>query len=336
MERLSDYDYDLPPEAIAQRPLEDRSASKLLWLPRQAGPVRHLEFAEVLDVLQGGDLLVVNDTRVTALRVFGRKPTGAEVELLLLREEQPGLYRAMARPGRRLRTGAQVELEGGLRATIQGEVGAERLVQLEPQENLKATLARIGEVPLPPYIHERIASPERYQTVYASRDGSAAAPTAGLHFTPEILEGLRRKGVQIATVTLDVGLDTFRPVESEDLSQHTMHGERCGVPPETVAAVESCRGRIIAVGTTTVRTLESFSSGIRQLRSGEMETRLFIRPGYEFKVVDGMFTNFHLPRTTMLMMISAMASRDRVLDAYSEALQCGYRFLSFGDSMLIL
>jgi S-adenosylmethionine:tRNA ribosyltransferase-isomerase len=212
----------------------------------------------------------------------------------------------------------------------------QKLLRFEQVEDLSAKLARIGQVPLPPYIHAALDEPERYQTVYASIGGSAAAPTAGLHFTSAILTALAAKGVQIARVTLDVGLDTFRPVQSEDLSEHQMHGERCSVPPETAEAVANCSGRVIAVGTTAARTLESFASGRGRLETGAQTTSIFIRPGYEFQIIDGMFTNFHMPKTTMIMMISAMARRENVLYAYREALKKGYRFLSFGDAMLIL
>ena len=336
MDRLSDYDYDLPERLIAQTPLEDRAASRLLVLPKVGGPVEHRHFSEVPSLLQGGDLLVLNDTRVTALRLQGRKPTGAAVEALLLGEPSPGTFIALMRPGKRLRTGARVEFED-LRATVEAELpDGQRRLAFDPDPSLASRLREIGTVPLPPYIHAALADPERYQTVVARTPGSAAAPTAALHFTPALLTALRAKGVETATVTLSVGLDTFRPVESEDLDGHSMHGEVCEVPPETAEAVARCQGRIVAVGTTSVRTLETFAEAPRRLATGRRTSRLFIRPGYEWQVVDGMFTNFHLPRTTMLMMLSALVGRRRLFEAYEEAVREEYRFLSFGDSMLVL
>lgn len=334
MDRLSDYDYLLPESAIAQEPLADRAASRLLWLHKETGEVEHRVFRDVPQLLEPGDLLVLNDTRVTALRLFGNKPTGGQVEVLLLKELEPQVFVALARPGKRLQPGAKIYfLEGVECEVVQNlEDGQKKLRFNVSLERLQA----IGQVPLPPYINTALGEPERYQTVYATVGGSAAAPTAGLHFTSEILSELEERGVGIARVTLDVGLDTFRPVQAEVLSEHHMHGERCSVPPETAEAVATCTGRVIAVGTTAVRTLESLAEGPRKLGSGTHTTSIFIRPGYRFQIVDGMFTNFHLPRTTMLMMISAMAGRENVLYAYQEALERQYRFLSFGDAMLIL
>ena len=336
MDRLSDYDYLLPESLIAQTPLDDRSASRLLHLPLDGGPVRHRLFTDVPEILREGDLLVLNDTRVSALRLRGRKPTGAEVEALLLSEPTSGTFVALMRPGKRLRTGARV-LFDDLQATIEAELpdGMRRL-RFDPHPMLSTRLHEIGTVPLPPYIHTALPDAERYQTVIAHVPGSAAAPTAALHFTPELLGALQARGVEIATVTLSVGLDTFRPVEKEDLAGHVMHGEVCEVSPETADAVARCRGRIVAVGTTSVRTLETFAVGPRRLATGRRDSKLFIRPGFEWRIVDGMFTNFHLPKTTMLMMLSAMVGRDRLFAAYAEAVEARYRFLSFGDSMLLL
>jgi S-adenosylmethionine:tRNA ribosyltransferase-isomerase len=334
--RIEDLDYDLPQEAIAQRPLTDRAASKLLWL-HKSGAIEDRTFRDCVDILQPGDLLVLNDTRVTALRVFGVKPTGGQVELLLLKEAAPGIYEALAKPGKRLHPGAEIRVEEELVATVvENLTEGRKLVSFGEDAELRSKLEKLGRVPLPPYIHEPIEDAERYQTVYAQTGGSSAAPTAGLHFTTGILKQLREKGVQIATVTLDVGLDTFRPITADDPLNHAIHGERCHLPVATQRAVEQATGRIIAVGTTAVRTLECFATGPKQVDSGSRDTRLFITPGYPFRVVDGMFTNFHLPRTTMLLMISAVAGRENVMHAYTHALQHGYRFLSFGDSMLIL
>lgn len=337
MERLSDYDYHLPEELIAQVPLEDRSASRLLHLERGSGDIHHRSFRDVVDLLDPGDLLVMNDTRVSAVRLFGEKPTGGSVEALLLREQAPNVYEALLKPGRRLRIGAEMRFPGDLHAVVVEELDEGRkLIRFSEVENLPARLDAHGMAPLPPYIHARLADKERYQTVYGAFAGSAAAPTAGLHFTRETLERLAAKGVQTARVTLHVGLDTFRPVQVEDPSLHPIHGERCVLSQETAAKIAESSGRIIGVGTTTVRTLESFANGRRSVSHGEQTSRLFIRPGYDFQVVDGMFTNFHMPCTTMLMMISAMAGRDNVMLAYEAATQEKYRFLSFGDSMLIL
>lgn len=337
MDRLSDYDFHLPEELIAQSPLEDRAASRLLYLPRAEGSAENRAFRDVIDILKPGDLLITNNTRVTALRLFGQKPTGGAVEALLLREHETGVFSALLRPGKRLKQGARIEFSGGLAATVRRELDEPiKEIEFDPTPDLHERLREHGIVPLPPYIHLGLDDPGRYQTVYAEVGGSAAAPTAGLHFTPEILAALRAKGVEMASVTLDVSLDTFRPVTSENLEAHKMHGEICSVPEETAAKIDAAKGRIVAVGTTTVRTLESFAVGKRKVEAGTKSTAIFIRPGYEFLVIDGMFTNFHLPKTTMLMMIGALAGRDRVVAAYAHAVQHRYRFLSFGDAMLIL
>ncbi len=336
MDRLSDYDYDLPESLIAQTPLADRAASRLLWLNRSSGAVEHRQFRDVLEILQPGDLLVVNNTRVTARRLFGHKPTGGEVELLLLREVAPRQFECLAKPGRRLPVGAKVEFgEGWPIATVVAvSEGPTRTVEFASDPT--RLIEEAGMVPLPPYITTPLGDAERYQTVFAERGGSAAAPTAALHFTNELVEALQRQGIVFAEVTLDVGLDTFRPVQVDNLAEHVMHGESCTVPTATAEKISACQGRVIGVGTTSVRTLESFAVGPRRVEAGTRSTSLFVRPGFAFKVVDGMFTNFHMPRTTMLMMISAMASHEAVFRAYREAIAERYRFLSFGDSMLIV
>ena len=336
MLRLSDFDYELPPELIAQGPLADRSASRLLVLDRRTGELSHRFFRDSLDLLEPGDLLVMNDTRVTALRLFGYKPTGGEVEALLLKPVGPRRYEALMRPGKRLKIGARIEFDG-LTATVVAELPeGRREIQFEAVAGLEERIREKGSVPLPPYIAGTIEDPERYQTVFARTGGSAAAPTAGLHFTSEMLGALQRKGVETATVTLDVGIDTFRPVQSEDLDGHKMHGERCEVPEETAQKIEKCKGRVIAVGTTSVRTLESLSLAKRRVATGSTVSTLFIRPGYEFKTVDGMFTNFHMPRTSMMIMLAAMVDHRFLMSAYRVAIQQNYRFLSFGDAMLVL
>lgn len=337
MDQLSHYDYQLPDELIAQTPLEDRASSRLLHLGKPTGEIHDRVFRDVLGLLQPDDLLVWNDTRVTALRLFGQKPTGGSVEALLLQETSPGAFTALVKPGKRLKPGAKIEFSGGLVAEVTRDLEEPiKELRFEPVPNLNERLREFGQVPLPPYIHEVLADPERYQTVYAQSGGSAAAPTAGLHFTPEIIQSLKEKGVGMARVTLDVSLDTFRPVMVESLDEHKMHGEICRIPEETAQAISECKGRIIAVGTTTARTLESFAVERRRVEAGEMRTSIFIRPGYEWRILDGLFTNFHMPKTTMLMMISALAGNQNIVRAYDHAIQHRYRFLSFGDSMLIL
>ena len=336
MDRLSDYDYELPPELVAQEPLADRAASRLLWLKKGNGEVEHRSFGDLPHILRAGDLLVLNDTRVSALRLFGKRERGGRAELLLLREESEGVYQALAKPGRRLRSGERVLFENGLQATVIQALpdGRKRVAFLETP-NLSKALPEIGRTPLPPYIHGAINDPERYQTVYAAKPGSSAAPTAGLHFTDELLFRIRKHGIEQAFVTLHVGLDTFRAVRSENLEEHKMHGEECELPNETAEAVRRCKGRIVAVGTTTLRTLESFATGSREVRSGKELTDLFIKPGFPFQVADGLVTNFHMPRTSMLVLLGAFAGRETVMNAYREAIRLQYRFLSFGDAMLV-
>lgn len=332
MDRLSDYTYDLPDELIAQEPIEPRDASRLLVLRRSSGEIEHRMFRDVPNLLEPGDLLVLNDTRVTALRLIGTRPTGGRVEALLLRNLGTGKFDALVKPARRLVTGQRITF-GPVEAIVVADTPTGgRVLDFGDDPNLHDKLNQIGETPLPPYIRRKLAERERYQTTYARTPGSAAAPTAGLHFTPGLLDAIAKTGVRIATITLDVGIDTFRPVQSENLSDHLMHGERYSIPENTLEALEEVGGRTIAVGTTAVRALETFGAGGGVCGT----TSIFIRPGFKFKIVDGMFTNFHLPRTTMLMMISALAGRESVFDAYRSAIEHRYRFLSFGDSMLII
>ncbi|MFM9874667.1 MAG: tRNA preQ1(34) S-adenosylmethionine ribosyltransferase-isomerase QueA [Fimbriimonadaceae bacterium] len=334
---LNDIDYTLPPELIAQVPLENREDSRLLHIDRATGQISHRQFRDAIELLRPGDLLILNNTRVSALRLFGQKTTGAIVEALLLKETEPGTFLCLLKPAKRLPVGTRILFEEDLSATVTGEAeSGQRYIEFEQTPDWRETLDQIGLAPLPPYIQTHLQDKERYQTVIAQHEGSAAAPTAGLHFTKSFLEHLVYKGIQIAEVTLHVGLDTFRPIQTERIEDHQMHGEHCEIPPETVEKVAECRGRIIAVGTTTVRTLETFASGKRQLSAGKTVSKIFITPGYDFKIVDGMFTNFHMPRTSMLFMISALASPDSIRSAYKEAVNLRYRFLSFGDSMLIL
>ena len=340
--RTADFDYDLPPEFIAQEPVEPRDHARLMALDRVTQGITHARFYELGRFLRPGDLLVANQTRVIPARLWGRKvPTGGKVELLLLRAEAPDTWQAMVR-GRGLRPGRRIALAAGLEAEIVADLGGPlRRVRFNRPVDPDA-LAQVGQVPLPPYIHKPVADPERYQTVYAREPGSAAAPTAGLHFTPRLLEELRQQGIGWATVALHVGLDTFAPVKEDDPRQHRMHTEWCRVPPETAARIQETKargGRVVAVGTTAVRTLETAA---RHAPAGQVigpwegDTDLFILPGFRFRVVDALITNFHLPRSTLLMLVSAFAGREFILRAYEEAKAQGYRFFSFGDAMLIV
>ncbi len=332
--RLSDLDFELPEDLIAQEPLADRSASRMLVCGPE-GVDEERVFRGLPGLLEPGDLLVVNSSRVSARRLFGRRASGGRVELLTLARLPDGSFEALARPARKLATGEMIALDDGLEAEILEDLGEGRKrVRFHPEKGLDAALESAGEVPLPPYIHARLAREERYQTIYARVPGSAAAPTAGLHFTPEVMEALAARGVQTAEVHLSISLDTFRPVAADDLDDHEMHGEDCFVPEETARAAADCRGRIIAVGTTSARTLESAARGPRELEPGPRRTQLLIQPGYEWKAVDGLLTNFHMPRTTMLAMVAALIGPDAVRAAYARAIEDRFRFLSFGDCML--
>lgn len=336
-----DFDYDLPPELIAQTPLEPRDASRLMVIHRSTSRIEHATFRDLGCFLAAPDLLVLNETRVIPARLFGRKiPSGGRVEIFLLRRQDLLTWEVLV-GGKGLLPGRQVAIDQGPKAEILAVLdGSSRLLRFaQPIEDF---LAQAGHVPLPPYIHAPLANPERYQTVYAHRAGSAAAPTAGLHFTQELMDGLREQGLQFGQVTLHVGLDTFAPVNEDNPVEHVIHTEWCHAPVETVQAVQKARslgGRVVAVGTTSVRTLESAA---RSAQAGdwiapyEGPTDLFILPGYTFKIVDALITNFHLPRSTLLMLVSAFASRELILAAYQEAIREKYRFYSFGDAMLIL
>lgn len=338
--KTSDFDYSLPPERIAQTPLEPRHASRLLVLDRLKPDLEHTTFWKIGDYLRPGDLLVINQTRVIPARVFAHKLSGGKVELLLLRRIDLTTWEALV-GGKKVRVGTKLALIDGPDAVITAELdGPRRLVRFS--EPVEAYLASAGQMPLPPYIHERLENPERYQTVYASETGSAAAPTAGLHFTPELMSHLENGGVKFTRVTLHVGLDTFAPVNEDNPLEHKIHTEWCEVKPETAEQINLTKqagGRVIAVGTTSVRTLESaakVSSAGKHVGPYTGPTDLFILPGFEFKVVDAMITNFHLPKSTLLMLVSAFAGRERMLAAYAEAVRLEYRFYSFGDAMLIL
>jgi S-adenosylmethionine:tRNA ribosyltransferase-isomerase len=335
--KISDFDYILPPEFIAQKPVEPRDASRLLVLKRGDGALEHAVFRDIGRYLAPGDLLVINRTRVIPARIFGRKLTGGRVEVLLLRREDLLTWECLV-GGKGLLDGVSIAIENGPSAEIVEVLdGPHR--RLRFKEPIEPYFPRVGHVPLPPYIHQKLHDPERYQTVYAREPGSAAAPTAGLHFTPRLMDELRAQGVCFAEVTLHIGLDTFAPVTEENPEDHIIHTEWCEVPPSTVDAVTRAHqsgGRIIAVGTTSVRTLESaMRSGQDAILSYSGPTNLYILPGYRFKLVDAMITNFHLPKSTLIMLVSAFAGRERILQAYKIALQEKYRFYSFGDAMFI-
>lgn len=335
---LSDFDYELPETAIAQEPAEPRDSSRLLVLHRDTGRLEHRVFPDVLEFLRAGDTLVVNDTRVIPARVWAQKETGARIELLLLRRRAPGEWEALVNPGRRVPPGSRLRIGSeGLQAEVMERTeGGGRVLRFYGVEEVDRALLAAGQVPLPPYIHRELADWDRYQTVFARAEGSAAAPTAGLHFTPRLLAAVTARGVNLARVTLHIGLGTFQPVRAEIIAEHVMHVEEYSVSPEAAAVINATPGRVIAVGTTTTRVLESVADETGRVRAGSGMTQLFIRPGYRFRVVDAMITNFHVPRSTLLIMISAFAGREFVLRAYREALERHYRFLSLGDAMMIL
>lgn len=337
--QTSDFDYDLPPQYIAQTPVEPRDASRLMVLERSSGAISHAYFYQLDQFLAPGDLLVLNETRVIPARLFARKESGGRVELLLLRRLDEVTWEALA-GGKGLKEKRQLSVEGGPEAEIVRVLeGARRLVRF--REPVEPYLDRAGHTPLPPYIHASLADPERYQTVYARTPGSAAAPTAGLHFTPALMDKIKSKGVQITQVTLHVGLDTFAPVNEDDPRDHQIHTEWCEVSEGAAALIRQTRqagGRVVAVGTTSVRTLESAALLAKESQivvPFNGPTSLYILPGYQFRLVDAMITNFHLPRSTLIMLVSAFAGREQTLAAYEVAKEAGYRFYSFGDAMLI-
>jgi S-adenosylmethionine:tRNA ribosyltransferase-isomerase len=335
--KTSDFDYLLPPESIAQTPIEPRDSSRLLVLKRDTGELEHHIFRELGQFLHPNDLLVINQTRVIPARLFAHKPTGGRVEVLLLRRLDLLTWECLV-GGKGLSGGKAITIENGPSAEIVEVLeGSRRHIRFT--EPIERFFSKVGHVPLPPYIHDPLTDPERYQTVYAREPGSAAAPTAGLHFTPRLMDELKLQGVHFAEVTLHVGLDTFAPVTEDDPEEHQIHTEWCDVPPGTVDAISRARqsgGRVVAVGTTSVRTLESAArAGKDSLLSYSGPTSLYILPGYRFKLVDAMITNFHLPRSSLIMLVSAFAGRAQVLHAYEVAIQEHYRFYSFGDAMFI-
>ena len=338
--KTSDFYYDLPEELIAQTPLQQRDSSRLMVLDRQTGEVTHKHFYDILDYLQPGDCLVMNDSRVLPARLLGHRPTGGAVEVLLLRDLGEKCWECLCKPGRKMQPGSEVIFgDGELTATVR-EVREDgnRVVEFHYEGIFLEVLERLGKMPLPPYIKEELQDQERYQTVYSREVGSAAAPTAGLHFTQELLEKIRQKGVKEAFVTLHVGLGTFRPVKAEQITDHHMHAELCMISQETADILNEtrrCGGRILCVGTTSCRTLESLVQEDGSFAASSKWTEIFIYPGYTFKAMDGLITNFHLPESTLVMLVSAFAGREHVLAAYAEAVREKYRFFSFGDAMFI-
>ena len=338
--KKSDFYFDLPEELIAQTPLPQRDGSRLLLLDRETGELEHRHFYELPELLRPGDCLILNDSRVLPARLLGVRSTGGSVELVLLRDLGEGRWECLSRPGKKTRPGTELRFgEGELTATVESVTdGGNRIVRFHYEGIFLEVLEKLGKMPLPPYIKEELQDAERYQTVYSRELGSAAAPTAGLHFTHELLQKIETRGVRIGYVTLHVGLGTFRPVKEEEIEDHAMHAEFCMIPEETAKLVTETRqngGRVIAVGTTSCRTLESFSREDGSLPAASGWTDIFIYPGYRFKCVDALVTNFHLPESTLIMLVSALAGRENVLHAYEEAVKQRYRFFSFGDAMFI-
>lgn len=339
--KTSDFYYDLPKELIAQTPVEPRDSSRLLILGRNNGEIEHKHFYDIIEYLHEGDLLVVNDSRVLPARIFGiKEETGARVEFLLLKQISGNKWETLCKPGKKAKEGTKFTFgDGLLKATVvEVKDDGNRVVDFECDENFFAALDKIGQMPLPPYITEELKDKERYQTVYSHELGSAAAPTAGLHFTKELMDRIREKGINIANVTLHVGLGTFRPVKVDDVTNHKMHSEHYEVPEETAKLIKQTKkngGRVIAVGTTSCRTLESVATQYGEIISCDGFTDIFIYPGYKFKVLDGLITNFHLPESTLIMLVSAFAGFDNVMNAYKNAVDEKYRFFSFGDAMFI-
>ena len=337
--KLSDFMYDLPEERIAQTPVEPRDHSRLMVLHRSDNSIEHRHFYDIIDYLNPGDALVINETRVIPARLIGERPSGGACEILLLKQLAPKKWEAIVRPGKKLRTGAQVLFGGGRLVATIAEVKEDggRIVDFACEVTMEAALDELGEMPLPPYIHEKLQDRERYQTVYARQEGSAAAPTAGLHFTPELMERIRAKGVDIVPVLLHVGLGTFRPVKVENVEEHEMHSEYFEVSEDAARRINAARERgcrVIAVGTTSVRTLESAAVDGRVVAQ-KGDTQIFIRPGYQYQMVDALITNFHLPGSTLVMLVSALYDREHILEAYRVAVEDKYRFFSFGDAMFI-
>lgn len=336
----SDFYFDLPERLIAQTPLKNRDASRLLHLDKETGEIEHRHFYDIKQYLRKGDCLVLNNSRVLPARLIGSRPTGGSVELVLLKDVGDGCWECLSRPGRKTRPGQEIIFGNGeLTATVQSVTdGGNRIVKFSFEGIFLEVLEKLGKMPLPPYIKEELEDSERYQTVYSKELGSAAAPTAGLHFTEALLQEIRDMGVNVCFATLHVGLGTFRPVKAEHIEDHEMHSEFCMIPAETAKIINDTKqsgGRIIAVGTTSCRTLESFAKEDGTVEETAAWTNIFIYPGYKFKCIDALITNFHLPESTLIMLVSALAGRENILNAYNEAVKEEYRFFSFGDAMII-
>ena len=339
--KKSDFYYDLPDELIAQTPVEPRDHSRLMQIDRNTGEIQHKHFYDLLEILQPGDLLVMNDSRVLPARLYGEKvDNGTFIEFLLLEQKGDKLWEIICRPGKKAKVGVKFSFGGGrlIGEVVEVKPDGNRIVQFTCEGNFYTALEEVGQMPLPPYIHEKLKDKERYQTVYSKELGSAAAPTAGLHFTKELLQQVQDAGVKIAHVTLHVGLGTFRPVKVEDVTQHHMHSEFYVVEEDQAKLINDTKaagGRVIAVGTTSCRTLESATGEDGILKAGSGWTEIFIYPGYRFKMIDGLITNFHLPESTLVMLVSALAGKEHIMAAYEEAVREKYRFFSFGDAMMI-
>lgn len=339
--KTSDFTYDLPEELIAQTPIAQRDSSRLLVLDKNTGEIEHRHFFDLKEYLRPGDCLVLNNSRVIPARLFGSRPTGGAVEVVLLKDLGENRWECLSRPGKKMRPGTEVTF--GDNAELRGVVeevreDGNRIIRFSYEGIFLEILDKLGHMPLPPYIKEQLNDPERYQTVYSKEPGSAAAPTAGLHFTNELLDKIRAMGVEVQFVTLHVGLGTFRPVKVENVEEHEMHSEYCTIPEETAAAIMRTHrngGRVIAVGTTSCRTLESFTAEDGTVRASGGWTNIFIYPGYRFKCIDALVTNFHLPESTLVMLVSALAGKENILRAYNNAVEERYRFFSFGDAMFI-
>lgn len=345
MYSTDDYDFYLPEELIAQEPLEKRDASRLMVLNRSTGLIQSRRFTDILEYLNSGDMLVVNETKVLPARIYGqRKNTGAKIEVLLLKQLQDNQWETLVKPGKKVKVGDILDFSDNGQVLMEAEVidytdAGGRVLKFSYSGKFLELLDRIGSMPLPPYIKKELQDKDRYQTVYAQQEGSAAAPTAGLHFTPELLQSVQQKGVHLAKILLHVGLGTFRPVQVDDVREHQMHAEYYEINTQTAQLINDTRqkgGRIIAVGTTTVRTLETAADGNGYVHPGSGWTDIFIYPGYKYKCIDGLITNFHLPKSTLLMMVSALAGKEKILEAYNMAVNQRYRFFSFGDAMLII
>lgn len=340
--KTSDFYYDLPEELIAQDPLEDRSGSRLLVLDKETGEIKHRMFRDITEYLRPGDCMVINDTKVIPARLIGSKiGTDAKIEVLLLKRKENDVWETLVKPGRKAKPGTRISFGDGL---LVGEVinvveEGNRLIHFEYEGIFEEILDRLGQMPLPPYITHQLQDRDRYNTVYAVHEGSAAAPTAGLHFTPELLEEIQKKGIEIARVTLHVGLGTFRPVKVDDVTEHHMHSEFYQIDEEAAKKINRAKdngGRVVCVGTTSCRTIESAADENGRLKACSGWTEIFIYPGYQFKILDCLITNFHLPESTLIMLVSALAGKEHVLAAYEEAVKERYRFFSFGDAMLIV